>query len=150
MSAVPFLAPYPPRIIISRVESLNCRILLVDDFQPFRELACNLLLNHAGWIVGQASDGLEAVEKAEESKPDVILLDIGLPKLNGIEAARRIRIVSPDSKIVFVSQESSKDVIEECLRLGQGYIAKANVGRQLLTAIEAVLQGKEFVSPSLL
>jgi DNA-binding NarL/FixJ family response regulator len=124
---------------------------VVDDFEPFRELVCNVLLaSDSLLLVSQASDGLEAVQKAEESKPDVILLDIGLPKLNGIEAARRIRVASPDTKIIFVSQESSVDVIEECLRLGEGYIAKANVRRQLLPAINAVLQGKQFVSPSTL
>lgn len=121
------------------------RILVVDDFDSFRELACSILRERTGWVVSEASDGLEAVQKAEESKPDVIVLDIGMPKLSGIEAARQIRTLSPNSRIIFCSQENAPEVIEECLRLGQGYIAKANAGKQLLTAIDAVLQSKQFV-----
>jgi DNA-binding NarL/FixJ family response regulator len=121
------------------------KILVVDDFDSFRELARSILRERTGWVVGEASDGLEAVQKADESKPDVIVLDIGMPKLSGIEAARRICTLSPNSKIIFCTQENSPEVIEECLRLGQGYIAKANAGKQLLTAIDAVLQGKQFV-----
>ncbi|MGH9614768.1 MAG: response regulator [Bryobacteraceae bacterium] len=99
-------------------------------------------------VIGQASDGLEAVQKAQEFQPDVILLDIGLPKLNGIEAARQIRIVSPNSKVLFVSQENSSDVIEECLRTGDGYLAKVNVGKELANAIDRVLRSARFISQS--
>jgi DNA-binding NarL/FixJ family response regulator len=101
-------------------------------------------------IVGEARDGLEAVEKAEELQPDLILLDVGLPKLNGIEAARRIRTVSPESKILFVSQESSADMVQEALRLGAlGYVVKTQAGLDLLAAVEAVCQGGRFVSAGL-
>jgi len=101
-------------------------------------------------IGGEASDGLEAVQKAEELRPDLILLDIGKPILNGIEAARRIRKVSPQSKILFVSQESSADVVEEAFRLGAlGYIDKTDVGSELLTAVNAVVRGETFASSSL-
>ena len=88
--------------------------------------------------------------KAEELQPDLILLDIGLPTLNGIEAARRIRKLSPESKILFVSQESSADVVQEALRLGAvGYVLKAQDGSGLLAAVDAVLQGKKYVSGGL-
>lgn len=98
-------------------------------------------------IVGEASDGLEAVQKAEELKPDLILLDIGLPTLHGIEVARRISAVSPNSKVIFVTQESSPDVIQATLSLGaSGYVLKAKAGSDLLAAVEAVLLGKCFVS----
>src|ERR1700746_2766366 len=98
-------------------------------------------------IIGEVSDGLEAVHKAEELQPDLILLDIGLPTLNGIGAAPRIRKVAPHSKILFVSQESSVDVVQEALALGAlGYIVKAHAGGELLLAVEAVLQGGQFVS----
>ena len=98
-------------------------------------------------IVDEVSDGLEAVQRAQELKPDLILLDIGLPRLNGIDAARRIRKVSPGSKILFLSQESSGDVIQEALSLGaMGYVVKAQVGSDLLEAVEAVILGKPFVS----
>ena len=101
-------------------------------------------------IVGEASDGLEAVQKAEELQPDLIVLDIGLPTLNGIEAARRIRKLSPESKILFVSQESSADVVQEALALGAlGYVVKAHAGSELLAAVEAVLQGRQFISSGL-
>jgi DNA-binding NarL/FixJ family response regulator len=101
-------------------------------------------------VIGEASDGLEAVRKAEEMLPDLIVLDLGLPGLNGLEAARRIRKVSPESKIVFVTQESSADVMQEALSLGAlGYVVKAYAGRDLLAAVDAVCQGRQFVGKSL-
>jgi CheY-like chemotaxis protein len=101
-------------------------------------------------IVGEASDGLEAVQKAEELQPDLIVLDIGLPTLNGIEAARRIRKLSPESKILFVSQESSADVAQEAFSLGAlAYVVKAHAGSELLAAVEAVLEDRQFVSRGL-
>ncbi len=101
-------------------------------------------------IVGEVTDGLEAVQKAQQLQPDLILLDIGLPTLNGIEAARRIRKVSPESKIVLISQESSADVVQEALALGAlGYVVKAHAGSELLAAVKAVLEGRQFVSRGL-
>jgi DNA-binding NarL/FixJ family response regulator len=85
------------------------------------------------------SDGLEAIQKAQELQPDLILLDVGLPTLNGIEVARRLRRISPRVKILFVSQETSEDVVQEALSAGaQGYIVKANASH-LLTAVNAIL-----------
>ena len=127
----------------------NTRVLLVDDFVPFLEWVYRLLQDTME-IVARASDGLEAVQIAEALQPDLILLDIGLPKLNGIEAARRIGNVAPNSKILFVSMESSPDVVQEAIRVGAlGYVAKGKAATELLKAIELVLQGKQFVSPSL-
>src|ERR1700720_1700779 len=102
------------------------RVLIVDDFDPWRGFLFEQLRQRPNIrVIDQASDGLEAVQKAEELQPDLILLDISLPALNGIEAARRIRKLSPQSKILFVSQESSADVIEEALSLGaMGYVIK--------------------------
>ena len=98
-------------------------------------------------IVGEASDGLEAVQKAEELQPDLILLDIGLPTLGGIEAARRIRELSPQSRILFVSQETSVHVVQAALAEGaKGYVVKTDLRRELLTAVDAVLRGEQFVS----
>ncbi len=98
-------------------------------------------------MVGETSDGLEAVHKFEELQPDLIVLDIGLPTLNGIEAARRIRKLSPRSKILFLSQESSTDVVREALSSGAlGYLVKTQAGSELLPAVDAVLQGREFLS----
>jgi hypothetical protein len=98
-------------------------------------------------VLGQASDGLEAVQQAQELQPDLILLDLGLPKLNGIEACRRIREVSPHSKILFLSLEASVELVQEALRIGaRGYLHKSDVACELLPGMDAVLQGKQFVS----
>jgi chemotaxis response regulator CheB len=92
-------------------------------------------------------DGSEAIQKAEALKPDLIVLDIGLPKLNGIEAARRIRQLSPSSKIIFLSQYNSLDVVQAALSTGAlGYVHKTDANSVLLPAVEAVLRGKQFVS----
>src|SRR5271169_4042180 len=129
----------------------SVRVLVVDDYGPFRRFVCSTLKQRSDLrIIGEASDGLEAVQKAEELRPDLIVLDIGLPTLNGIEAARRIRKLSPESKILFVSQESSADVVQEALSLGAaGYVLKVRAGSELLAAVDAVLQGKQFVSSGL-
>src|SRR5208337_3233841 len=94
----------------------SARILLVDDFERWRSFVASLLQKCPEWqIVGEASDGLEAIQKAEELRPDLIVLDLGLPKLNGIEAARQIRKLAPESKIIVLSQESSADVVQAAL-----------------------------------
>ena len=127
------------------------RVLLVEDFEPFRRFLCSMLDERPDLqIVCEVSDGLEAVNKAARLQPDLILLDVGLPSMNGIEASRRIRKLSPESKILFVSQESSADVVEEAFRLGaQGYIAKTDAGSELLSAVNAVLRGETFASSRL-
>jgi len=120
----------------------------VEDFEPFRQIIRSILEKRPELqVIGEVSDGLEAIQKAEELKPDLILLDLGLPTLNGIEAARRIRKLVPESKIIFVTQESSADVMQECLSLGAwGYVVKTRVASELLAAVEAVISGKQFIS----
>jgi DNA-binding NarL/FixJ family response regulator len=129
----------------------SVRVLIVEDFEPFRRLVCATLGNEADLhVICEVSDGLEAVRKAEELQPDLILLDIGLPTLNGIEVARHIRKLVPESRIVFVSQESAADIVEESLRLGAlGYVVKTRIASDLLPAVEAVRQGRQFVSSGL-
>ena len=98
-------------------------------------------------VICEVSDGLEAVHKGRELRPNLILLDIGLPTLNGIEAARRILSLVPESKIIFLSQETSPAIVQEAMRLGAwGYVFKTNAQGDLLRAIDAVLSGKRFVS----
>ena len=130
------------------LETSPVRILVVDDFEPFRRFIRSTLVKKPAFrVIGEASDGLEAVQKADELQPDLILLDIGLPGLNGIAAARRMRRLSPQSKIVFLSQESSAEVVQEALNLGAlGYVVKTHAGSALLAAVNAVLLGGPFIS----
>jgi DNA-binding NarL/FixJ family response regulator len=124
------------------------RVLVVEDFTPFRQFILSTLAKMRGVeVVAEVSDGLEAVQKAVELQPDLILLDIGLPTLNGFEAARQIRKLVPESKIIFLSQESSADVVQDALSIGAwGYVVKTKAGTGLLAAVEAVMSGKRFVS----
>jgi DNA-binding NarL/FixJ family response regulator len=124
------------------------RILVVDDFEPWRQQVCSLLQTDQDLhVVAEAGDGLEAVQKAKELQPDLILLDIGLPALNGLEAAKRIRQVDPSVKIIFLTHISDKDVVRAALSDGaQGYVRKLDAGRELFAAVEGVFGGTEFVS----
>jgi DNA-binding NarL/FixJ family response regulator len=124
------------------------RILVADDYKDWRHQICLLLqVRPELQVICEVSDGSEAVRKAEELKPDLILLDIGLPTLNGLEAARQIRKLTPESKILFLSQESSANVVQEALSVGAlGYVVKAHAWSELLAAVEAVLLGRRFVS----
>jgi DNA-binding NarL/FixJ family response regulator len=124
----------------------SVRIIVVEDFAPFRQFISETLATARDLqIICEVSDGLEAVQKAVELRPDLILLDIGLPNLNGIEAARRIRELVPESKIIFLTQESSADVMREARKLGTwGYVVKTNAANDLLPALEAVISGKQF------
>jgi DNA-binding NarL/FixJ family response regulator len=123
------------------------RLLVVEDFAPFRQFIRSTLGKRADLqVICEVADGLEAVQKAEELKPDLILLDIGLPTLNGIEAARLIRELAPESKIIFLTQESSADVMREAISLGAwGYVVKARAATDLSAAVEAVIPGEYFV-----
>ncbi len=123
----------------------------MDDYEPWRRFISTALQKQPTLqVIGEAVDGLEAVQKARQLQPDLILLDIGLPTLNGIEAARRIRELSPKSKILFLSENRSWDIVEEALRTGAGgYVVKSDAEGELLPAVNAVLGGKRFVSASL-
>ncbi|HWZ75771.1 MAG TPA: response regulator transcription factor [Candidatus Sulfotelmatobacter sp.] len=128
-----------PRKVRGGVSSV--RILIVEDFPQFRQFICSMLGERNDLqIIGEAADGLEAVQKAVELKPDLILMDIGLPSLNGIEAARQIRKLVPQSKIIFLSQESSSEVMQEALSLGaRGYVVKIKATSELMTVIDAAI-----------
>jgi DNA-binding NarL/FixJ family response regulator len=133
------------------LEKPTFRVLIVDDYEPWLGFILSSLQK---WpqlqVVGEASDGQEAVQKSQQLQPDLILLDIGLPTMNGIEAARQIRQQSPNARILFCSANLSPDVAEEALRTGAGgYVVKSDAGSDLLSAVTSVIQGKRFVSRTL-
>jgi DNA-binding NarL/FixJ family response regulator len=126
------------------------RILVVEDYAPFRKMTCAALQRRAEFEIFEAVDGLEALQKIEELQPDVILLDINLPNLHGFAVAARIGSLAPHARLVFISLESSPDIVRHGFRLGgHGYIHKQRAGTDLLPAIDAVLSGQRFVSSSL-
>ncbi len=129
----------------------SIRILIADDYEGWRRQARLLFQARPEWqLIAEASDGSEAIQKAGELKPDLIVLDIGLPKLNGIEAARQIRQLSPSSKIVFLSQNNDRDIVGAALSTGAlGYVHKTDGQSELLAAVDAVLRGKQYLSSSL-
>jgi DNA-binding NarL/FixJ family response regulator len=123
----------------------------VDDYKPWHHFISTMLRKQPELkIIEDVSDGLTAVQRAQELQPDLILLDIGLPTISGLEVARRIRECSPQSKILFVSENRSPDIAEEALGTGAGgYLVKSDAASELLPAIKAVLEGKRFISTSL-
>ena len=125
----------------------SIRVLVVEDYEPFQRFVVSTLQKQPELqIICKVSDGLEAIQKAEELQPDLIVLDIGLPSLNGIEVARQIRKLSPKSKILFLSQESSAEMVQGALGTGaQGYVLKSDAKRELLEGVNAVLRGEQFV-----
>jgi len=129
----------------------SIRILVVDDYEPWRQKICSILQERPELrVVAEAEDGLAAVQAAEDLKPDLILLDIGLPKLNGLQAALQIQKVSPKSKILFLSENRSRDIAEAALHTGaHAYLTKSSAGSEVFLAIEEVLQGKQFVTADL-
>jgi len=128
---------------------LTPKILVVEDFERFRQFVVSTLRQRADFQIAEASTGLEALQKAEEQRPDLTLLDIGLPDLNGIEVARRLLRLAVPPKIIFVSQESSPEIVGEALDLALGYVHKSRAASDLKSAVGAVLEGKQFRSRNL-
>ena len=125
------------------------RILIADDHDLMRRGLKALLESHPGWaICAEAHTGREAVAKAEEHKPDIVILDITMPELNGIEAARRILKVSPNTEILVLSVHYSDQLIRDILDAGvRGYIVKSDSDRDLIIAVEALANHKPFFTP---
>ena len=128
----------------------SIRIMVVDDFEPFRKLIFSTLEKELGLEdIFVACDGEEAIKLAAELQPHLIVLDIGLPRVNGLQAARRIRQFAPKAKLLFVSQESLAEIVREAFKIGaSGYVLKNDMA-ELPTAVMRVLSGEKFVSRSL-
>jgi DNA-binding NarL/FixJ family response regulator len=129
---------------------LTYRVLVVDDYERWRRHIGSVLERDPRWrIVGEASDGFEAVERALALRPDLILLDVDLPNLSGIDAARRIHTVVPGCRVLFLSEHRSWDIVEAALATNApGYVVKSDAGRELLPAMEAIVEGRQFISVS--
>jgi DNA-binding NarL/FixJ family response regulator len=137
--------------VSSAASAVSRRVLVVDDHDAWRRAVLSWLRTYSGWeIVGEAADGVEAIEKAEALAPDLILLDVMLPRLNGIEAARHILARETPPKVLFMSTHGAWEVAETALRTGaHGYLVKGDAGRELIRAMEIVGEGGRFVSPRL-
>ena len=128
----------------------SVRVLIVEDYLLFRHFICSKLRRNGFQIICEVSNGLEAIRKSAELQPDLILLDIGLPGLNGIEVARQIRRLAPRSRILFVSSESDAEIAQEAVSSGAwGYVIKDLAESDLPTALEAITAGAHFASCAL-
>jgi DNA-binding NarL/FixJ family response regulator len=121
---------------------------VVDDSEPWRRFASSTLRKEPGMqVVGEASNGPEAFQMAVELEPDLILMGLGVPSANGIETARRIREMVPEAKIIFLSEESSFEIVQEAMKLGaRAYVFKTMVANDLISTVETVQSGMKFVS----
>jgi DNA-binding NarL/FixJ family response regulator len=128
---------------------MTLRILVADDHEIVRRGLCALLQKHEGWeICGEATDGREAVEKAKELKPDVVIVDVGMPNLNGLDATRRIMQNDPDSKVIVLTVTDADQVIREALDAGaRGFVLKSDAARDLVSAVEALQSRHMFFTP---
>jgi DNA-binding NarL/FixJ family response regulator len=128
---------------------MKLRILLADDHEIVRRGLCALLQRHEGWeICGEATDGREVVEKAKELKPDVVILDIGMPNLNGLDATRRLLQHDPNFKVIVLTITDADQVISEALDAGaRGFVLKSDAARDLVAAVEALQSRRMFFTP---
>jgi DNA-binding NarL/FixJ family response regulator len=133
---------------VELVITMAVRILLVDDHPVVRQGLKTLLQGRPEWeVVGEASDGVEAIEKVNALQPDVVVLDVTMPRMNGIEACRLIQQKAPQREVLFVTQHDSPQMMREALAAGaRGYVVKSNLARDLVEAVEAVSQHKEFTA----
>jgi DNA-binding NarL/FixJ family response regulator len=120
---------------------------VVEDHDPFRRQICSVLDDHSDFkVVGSSDDGSRDVRQASSLHPNIILLDIGLPGINGLEVARQVRGIAPLAKIIFLTQESSPEVVEEAFSVGAwGYVLKANAASELFDALKSVAKEQRFL-----
>jgi DNA-binding NarL/FixJ family response regulator len=124
------------------------RILVVDDFAAWGRFVTAILTVTPEWqIHGEAASGAEAIARAQELQPDLVLLDIDLPDINGLEVARQLQVIVPDAKIVFLTTESSSHLVNAAMSTGaSGYLLKSQIVDELLPALESVFSGNRFIS----
>jgi len=145
-------SPYCKKAAAEKRSTMSVtQILLVEDFVPWQHFISMRLESEIDLqVISFAANGLEAVHKAKELQPDLILMDLSLPGMNGIEATRQIRILSPGSRILFLSEHADSNLIQAALDAGAcGYILKSDSGSDLILGIRAALLGQIFVSRSL-
>jgi len=128
---------------------MKLRILIADDHELVRRGLCALLKDHEGWeICGEATDGREAVEKAKLLKPDVVILDVGMPNLNGLAATRQLSRQDPHCKIIVLTITDTDQVVQEALDAGaRGFVLKSDAARDLVSAVEALQRNRMFLTP---
>ena len=149
--ATPSLIPSPAgvfqlKLVIVEVNMSPLRILVADDHEVVRRGLCSLLKSHPGWeVCAEASDGREAVEKVKQIKPDVVILDIGMPNLNGLAATRQIVHNDERQRVIILTVTDSEQVIREVLAAGaRGFVLKSDAARDLITAVEAIEKNRTF------
>ena len=129
---------------------MNLKVLLVDDHAVMREGLAALLTAAGIDVIGTASNGREAVHLARELTPDVVVMDISMPDLNGIEAARQIRVRAPSVRVVMLSMHANREHVHQALAAGaDGYVLKESAAAEVATAVRAVAAGRRYLSPSI-
>src|ERR1700682_3520232 len=138
-----------PGTFSGKGDPMKLRILVADDHEIVRRGLCSLLQNHEGWeICGEAGDGRDAVEKAKQLKPDVVILDVGMPNLNGLDATRQLMQHDPNFKVIVLTITDSDQVIREALDSGaRGFVLKSDAARDLVSAVEALQNNRMFFTP---
>ena len=127
------------------------KVLVVDDFEKWRRTICSILAEDTDFeVIGESADGLDAVQKSRQLLPDLVLLDIGLPGQNGLDAARQILEISPRTKILFLSADHVLDVIREALNIGAGFVLKEDAGQNLLAIARSIIRDEPLVRFSFL
>ena len=129
---------------------MNLKVLLVDDHAVMREGLAALLSGAGIDVIGTASNGREAVRLARELTPDVVVMDISMPDLNGIEAARQIRVRAPSVRIVMLSMHANREHVHQALAAGaEGYVLKEAAANEVVTAVRTVTAGRRYLSPAI-
>jgi PAS domain S-box-containing protein len=128
------------------------RLLIVDDHEVVRQGVRSLLSDHTNWeVCGEAVDGQDAVDKARELKPDLIVMDVSMPRLNGLEATRQVRCILPDCEVLILSQHESSEMARQALKVGaRGYVVKTSISRDLISAVAKACRREYFFDPAIL